>query len=58
MSAQDGEIQQELGAEVVVVRFDTFFDLIRFSVEWNLKEDKKGKNMETWNYEQSMDTYH
>lgn len=44
VSAQDGEIQQELGAEVVVVRFNALFDLIRFSVEWNLKEDN-GKNM-------------
>lgn len=30
--AQDGEIQQELGAEVVVVGFHSLLDLIRFSV--------------------------
>lgn len=47
VSAQDGEIQQELDAEVVVVGFHLLLDLISFSVEWNLK---KGKNVSfnTW----------
>ena len=38
VSAQDGEIQQELGAEVVIVGFDPLLDLIGFSVERNLKK--------------------
>lgn len=38
VSAQDGEIQQELGAEVVVVGFHPLLDLVSFSVEWNLKK--------------------
>lgn len=36
VGAQDGEIQQKLSAEVVVVGFYTLFDLVSFSVEWNL----------------------
>lgn len=32
VSAQDGEIQQELGAEVVIVRFYPLLDLICFRV--------------------------
>lgn len=43
VSAQDGEIQQELGAEVVVVGFYPLLDLIGFSVEWDLKGKKTGQ---------------
>lgn len=38
MSAQDREIQQKLGAEVVVVGLYTLLDLVGFSVECNLKK--------------------
>lgn len=41
VSAQDGEIQQELGAEVVVVGLHPLLDLISFGVEWNLKRGEK-----------------
>lgn len=37
VGAEDREVQQELGAEVVVVRFYTPLDLIGFSIQWNLK---------------------
>ena len=37
MSAQDGEIQQELRAEIVVVGFYPLLDLVSFSVKWDLK---------------------
>lgn len=42
VGAQDGEVQQELGAEVVVVGFYPLLDLVSFSVEWNLKGKKHG----------------
>lgn len=43
VSAQDGEIQQELGAKVVIVGFYTLLDLVRFCVERNLngKQNRK-----------------
>lgn len=47
VSAQDGEIQQELGAEVVVVGFYTLLDLISFSVERNLKGKKNKQENRT-----------
>lgn len=40
VSAQDGEVEQELGAEVVVVGSHPLLDLIGFSVEWNLKGER------------------
>lgn len=36
VGAEDGEVQQELGAEVVVVRFYALLDLVTFSIQWNL----------------------
>lgn len=41
MSAQDGKIQQELGAKVVIVGLDALLDLISFRVKWNLKSRDK-----------------
>lgn len=38
MGAEDGEVQQKLGAEVVIVRFYTLLDLICFSIQRNLKD--------------------
>lgn len=43
VSAKDGKIKQELGAEVVVVGLHSLLDLISFSVEWDLKARKYGK---------------
>lgn len=43
VSAQDGEIQQELGAKVIIVGFHTLLDLICFCVEWNLKRKQNRK---------------
>lgn len=45
VSAQDGEIQQELGAEVVIVGLHPLLNLISFSVEWNLKGEKCEKKI-------------
>lgn len=42
VGAEDGEVQQELGAEVVIVRFHTLFDLVCFGIQRDLKKEKKG----------------
>lgn len=44
VGAQDGEVQQELGAEVVIVGLHALFDLVGFGVEWNLNKEKKKLN--------------
>ena len=43
VGAQDGEIEQELGAEIVIVGFYPLLNLIGLGVQWNLKGGKYGK---------------